>query len=157
MTILENGTLQTSVLQIFGGGDLAEPFEIAAAETIEPGMLVSIDPERPGKLRLATKAYDRTVAGVASGANGLNPAVTMGHVRGADSGSLPVALSGRVYALADATNGPIAPGDLLTTSDIPGHAMKVTDYQRAQGAIIGKAMSALEKDRDTILVLVSLQ
>ena len=52
------------------------------------------------------------------------------------------ALSGRVYALADASNGAIKPGDLLTSSDIPGHCMKVTDSHLAQGAIIGKAMSS---------------
>ena len=52
---------------------------------------------------------------------------------------------------------PIAPGDLLTTADVPGHAMKVTDFPRAQGAIIGKAMTALESGRGMVLVLVSLQ
>jgi hypothetical protein len=35
--------------------------------------------------------------------------------------------------------------------------MKVTDYPRAQGAIIGKAMTALESGSGTVLVLVNLQ
>jgi hypothetical protein len=68
-----------------------------------------------------------------------------------------VALSGRVYALADASKGAIKPGDLLTTSATPGHCMKVTDHAQAQGAIIGKAMSALKEGKGTVLVLVSLQ
>ena len=52
----------------------------------------------------------------------------------------------------------IAPGDLLTTSDIPGYAAKVTDHQRAQGAVLGKAMERLEKgEKGRILVLVTLQ
>jgi hypothetical protein len=72
-------------------------------------------------------------------------------------GNYPVALTGRVYCWADASDDPIAPGDLLTTSDIPGHAMKVTDYAKAQGAILGKAMSALEKGRGLVFVLVTLQ
>jgi len=47
---------------------------------------------------------------------------------------------------------------LLTTSATPGYAMKVTDYGRAQGAILGKAMEGLEKgQRGQILVLVTLQ
>jgi len=46
---------------------------------------------------------------------------------------------------------------VLTTSDVSGHAMKVTDYQRAQGAILGKAMSRLEAGRGLVLVLVTLQ
>jgi hypothetical protein len=68
-----------------------------------------------------------------------------------------VALAGRVYALADASTAAIKPGDLLTTSAVPGHVMKVTDYQRAQGAVIGKAMSSLETGEGLLLVLVSLQ
>ena len=72
-------------------------------------------------------------------------------------GSFPVALSGRVYCWADAAYGPIQPGDLLTTSDTAGHVMKATNYLKAQGAIIGKAMSALEAGQGLVLVLVSLQ
>jgi len=68
-----------------------------------------------------------------------------------------VALSGRVYVLADAANGAIKPGDLLTTSDTPGHAMKVTEHANAQGAILGKAMSTLKDGKGMVLVLVTLQ
>jgi hypothetical protein len=72
-------------------------------------------------------------------------------------GGQNVALSGRVYVLADAGTGPIKPGDLLTTSDTPGHAMKVADQSKAQGAILGKAMSGLKEGRGLVLVLVTLQ
>jgi hypothetical protein len=143
------------VLQITGG-DLAEPFEIANADTIEPGMVVAIDPDHPGQMRLATAAYDRTVAGVISGAGGIEAGVLM-YKDGTTPTSHPVALTGRVYVYADATNGAIEPGDLLTTSDTPGHAMKVTDHERAQGAILGKAMSRLETGKGLVLVLVTLQ
>jgi hypothetical protein len=68
-----------------------------------------------------------------------------------------VALSGRVYCRADTSSGPIEPGDLLTTSARPGHAMKAADHDRAQGAILGKAMSRLEHGTGLVLVLVSLQ
>ena len=50
----------------------------------------------------------------------------------AADGEHPVALTGRVYCWADASSNPVKPGDLLTTSDTPGHAMKVTDYAKAQ-------------------------
>ena len=144
-------------MQITGGSDLAEPFEIAGRENVKPGMVVAIDPEHPGQLRLAEKAYDRMVAGCISGANGLNPGLVMGQEGTAADGSFPVALSGRVYCWADASYGPIQPGDLLTTSDTPGHVMVVRDYQKAQGAIIGKAMSYLDEGQGLILILVSLQ
>jgi hypothetical protein len=152
-----DGRTQTEVLEITGGSDLAEPFKISGAESIVPGIVVAIDPEHPGQLRIADRAYDRTVAGCVSGANGLNPGLILEQEGTVAGGSLPVALSGRVYCWADASYGPIQPGDLLTTSDTRGHAMKVTDYTQAQGAIIGKAMSSLKGSKGLVLVLVTLQ
>jgi hypothetical protein len=149
------GMVRTTVLQITGGSDLAEPFEASGA--IKPGMVLAIDPKRPGRLRIADKAYDHTVAGIVSGANGINPGLTMGQQGTAADGSLPVALTGRVYCWANTSGGAISPGDLLTSSSTPGHAMKVTDYAKAQGAIIGKAMSNLERGEGLVLVLVTLQ
>jgi hypothetical protein len=151
------GRTRTEILEITGGSDLAEPFEISKAEAIQPGMVVAIDPERPGQLRIADEAYDRTVAGIVSGANGINPGLTMKQQGTVVDGSLPVSLTGRVYCWADASYSPIEPGDLLTTSDTPGHAMKVTNHAKAQGAIIGKAMTSLPKGRGLVLVLVTLQ
>jgi hypothetical protein len=142
-------------LTISGGCDLAEPFEISSVE-IPKGSLVTIDEENPGKLRLATQEYDTHVAGIVSGANGINCGISL-HQEGAMQGGQNVALSGRVYALADAANGSIKPGDLLTSSSTPGHVMKVTEPSRAQGAIVGKAMSGLKDGKGMVLVLVSLQ
>jgi hypothetical protein len=117
---------------------------------------VVIDRQHPGELSLSSREYDSCVAGIVSGANGINPGIAL-HQQGMMDGDQNVALSGRVYVLADASGGAIAPGDLLTTSGTPGHAMKVTDHKRAQGAIIGKAMSGLAKGRGMVLVLVTLQ
>jgi hypothetical protein len=152
-----NGTIRTNVLEITGGADLAEPFKIAGSVLIEPGTVVAIDSENAGQLRIAGKAYDKTVAGIISGAGEVNPGMIMGQQGTMADGDHPVALTGRVYVKADAGFGAIQPGDLLTTSDKPGYAMKVSDYQQAQGAIIGKAMTALEAGDGLVLVLVSLQ
>lgn len=149
------GNTRTCVLTITGGCDLAEPFDTTTAG-IPPGSVVVIDPSQPGKLKLSEKPYDRKVAGVVSGANGVNPGITLSQ-SGVIEGGINVALTGRVYVQADASNGSIEPGDLLTTSDTPGHGMKVTDYAKAQGAIIGKAMSCLENGRGLVLILVNLQ
>ena len=151
------GIARTEVLEITGGSDLAEPFDISGTESIQPGMVVVIDAENPGQLRIADRAYDRTVAGCVSGANGVNPGLMMHQEGSVANGSIPVALSGRVYCWVDASDDPIQPGDLLTTSDTPGHAMKVTDYARANGAILGKAMSSLAEGKGLVLILVSLQ
>jgi hypothetical protein len=155
-----NGRTTTKVLEITGGSDLSEQFEIRGIEaevSPSPGMVVSIDPERPGELVVSNNAYDWRVAGIISGAGGLNPGMLMGQNGSEADGGYPVALSGRVYCWADASKGPIEPGDLLTTSETPGHAMKVTDHDRAYGAIIGKAMSGLEEGKGLVLVLVALQ
>ena len=173
------GTVKCEVLKITGGADIAEPFDVKETEvikvgmvlTIDPenlisneahkvycrGMVLTIDPENPGKLKISEKAYDRCVAGIISGAGEIEPGMIMGQSGSMADGEYPVALTGRVYCWADALNAPIEPGDLLTTSDTPGYAMKVTDYTRAQGAVLGKAMSSLESGKGLVLVLVTLQ
>lgn len=151
------GVTRTDVLRIDNGSDLAEPFDIAGAEAVEPGMVVAIDAEHPGQLRIADSAYDHTVAGVVSGAGDIQPGLILQQEGTLADGEHPVALSGRVYVWADASNGAIVPGDLLTTSNTPGHAMKAADLEQAQGAILGKAMTELTEGTGLVLVLVSLQ
>ncbi len=153
-----DGRIITQELQITGGSDLSEQFDIdGVKDAVKAGMVVSIDPKRPGKLLISKMAYDNKVAGIISGAGGVKPGMMMGQKGSAADGVYPVALTGRVYCWADASTGAIQPGDLLTTSSVPGHAMKVSEHSRALGAIIGKAMTSLEKGKGLILVLVSLQ
>jgi hypothetical protein len=156
--VWNDGRVVCSELQLTGGSDLSEQFDVEPAdEEIKPGMLVCIDPKHPGELSVSTKPYDRRVAGVISGAGGIETGMLMGQKGSEADGSHPVALTGRVHCWADASNGGIQPGDLLTTSGTRGHAMKVTDYAKAQGAVIGKAMSSLETGQGLVFVLVALQ
>jgi hypothetical protein len=146
-----------SSITIEGGADLAEPFTITASQNDVPqGAVVVIDEQNPGHLKLSDQSYDTRVAGVVSGANGINPGIQM-QQQGLLEGGKNVALTGRVYVQADTSNGAIKPGDLLTTSTTPGHAMKVTDHARAAGAILGKAMTGLSGGNGMVLVLVTLQ
>ena len=156
----DNGVVTSDIVVINGGSDIAEPYDVAPAGDAQPipGMVVSIDPAQVGKLRVSARAYDRTVAGIISGANGINPGLTLGQKGTVADGEMPVANVGRVWCYVDAdAGGPVAPGDLLTTSATPGHAMKVTDHSAANGAVLGKAMSTLDCGRGMVLVLVSLQ
>jgi hypothetical protein len=73
------------------------------------------------------------------------------------AGEHPLAMTGRVWCLADASHGAIQRGDRLTTSPTVGHAMKAADEARAPGTVIGKAMSELREGRGLVLVLVNLQ
>ena len=162
-SLIINSAGQTSVkvLQITGGSDLAEPFDVSAVagdSKVEEGMVVAIDPARPGELRLATEPYDATVAGVVSGAKGLLPGMVMKSAGDKmTDGKHPVALSGRVWCWVDASFGSVRPGDLLTTSSTPGMAMRASDPTRRSGAVLGKAMTPLDSGRGLVLVLVSLQ
>lgn len=142
-------------IMILGEGlDYAEGFHATDHKKAGPGTVMSIDPDHPGKLTICTSAYDTKVAGIVAGANNLGSGVRLG----TDGFDLDVALAGRVYCNVEATGDAIQPGDLLTTSSIPGYARKATDYRRAQGAILGKAMQSLAKgEKGLILVLVTLQ
>ncbi|MEM7127435.1 MAG: hypothetical protein AAF702_13975 [Chloroflexota bacterium] len=155
--IVVSGAVETGTVAATAGADLAEHFAIQNDALTEPGMVVVIDPENPGQLRLAEGAYDRKVAGIISGAGGIQPGISIGQAGTLSFGDVQVALAGTVYAWADATSGSIEPGDLLTTSNRLGHAMKVDDYGLAQGAILGKAMTSLEEGTGLVLVLVTLQ
>ena len=94
--------------------------------------------------------------GVISGAGDYKPGLILGR-REELLGRLPLALVGKVYCKADATEIAIEIGDPLTTSATPGHAMKASDPLQAFGAgLIGKALAPLHKGRGLIPILVSL-
>lgn len=160
-----NGTAKSRItvdeIMLKGGADLAEYFDVltddGAEELIEPGTIVSIHPDFPGKLQKTAQAYDKKVAGVISGANGIDPGLIMSQDNSIASGDHAVALTGRVYVKATDANGKIKPGDFLTSSSIPGYAMKAKNMRKAKGAIIGKAMTGLEDSDGYVLVLISMQ
>ena len=145
-------------LRISGGADIAEPFDVVGNTQVSPGMIVSIHPGHVGKLTVASEAYDRKVAGIVSGANGIGTGMVLAQDGTLADGEHPIALTGRVWVLADAgANGPIEPGHMLTSSATLGHAMRADDPRRAFGATVGKAMSALDAGKGMVLVLVNLQ
>ena len=154
VAIEANGLVKVKTLQILGGADLAERFEVEGSP--EPGTVLRIHETRPGSLRVCDEPYCARVAGVVSGANDLAAGIELGR-DGNGAHSVPVALSGRVWVRCDAAAGAIHAGDLLTTAAHAGHAMRASDRGRAQGAILGKAMTSLETGAGLVLVLVSLQ
>ncbi len=136
------------------GADLAERFPVAT-DSVEPGSVLVIDPEQAGRLSVSNRPYDPRVAGVAAGARDYKPGITLGS--NGEAGRVAVTLSGTVYCRVSAENGKIRAGDLLTSAKTPGHAMRVTDFDAARGAILGKAMQDLEGETGMLLVLASLQ
>ena len=88
------------------------------------------------------------------------PGIILGE---AGAGRYKIATTGRVKIKVDATRRPIAIGDLLVTSDIPGLAMKSESVTLAgvkmhrPGTIVGKALEPLPAGRGEILALLTLQ
>jgi hypothetical protein len=112
--------------------------------------------EADGRLRPSRHAYDRRVAGVVSGSGPYRPGIVLNRTESSEPRAA-VALIGRVMCKVDAGYGAIETGDLLTTSETPGHAMKVCDFVRAPGAIVGKALQGWRDGRGLIPILVALQ
>ena len=127
--------------------NVAEYFPVT--EDVEPGTVLVIGED--SKLQTSGKAYDTTVAGIVSTA----PGVALGTNETGNAGEELIAVAGRVPCKVDATYAPIMPGDLLTTSDTQGHAMKATNPQI--GTILGKALEPLDSGTGVIEVLVTLQ
>ncbi len=110
-----------------------------------------------GVLQPSDEPYDRRVAGVVSGAGSYRPGIVLDRAVERGPNRAPIALLGKVFCKVDATDDPIAVGDLLTTSRVPGHAMKAADPARAFGAVIGKALASLRSGRGLVPVLVALR
>lgn len=132
--------------------DFAEDFEVL--EMTEPGEVMVLTEN--GSLAPSTKAYDKKVVGVLSGAGKYKPGIILDN-QGKKENRKPVAMMGKVYCKVDADTIPIEVGDLLTTSYTPGFAMKATDPYKSFGAIIGKALGRIKTGKGLIPILVTLQ
>jgi hypothetical protein len=139
---------------ILANADCAEEFEVDQAHDVEPGSVVVLNPS--GKLTATTTAYDKRVVGVVSGAGNLRPGVVLDRRVGSTT-RRAVALIGKVNCRVDADIRPVEIGDLLTSSETRGYAMKAERTTEAFGAIIGKALSPLSSGCGLIPILVTLQ
>jgi hypothetical protein len=131
-----------------GWADVAE--YVYGTNGLESGDVVIIDPDGRNRVKPCEKLNDSRVAGIVS----TNPTIMVGHLVDHVDG-YPLALNGIVPCKVTAEKVSIRPGDLLTTSNIRGHAIKAVDPK--PGTIIGKAMEPLESGRGVINVLVNLQ
>ncbi len=138
------------------GNDVAEVFEFSEDLSARRGMVVCIDPDVPGALGACERRADPKIAGVISGAGGLEAGIVLGQRPGGEV-DLPVALAGRAWVLADATCGAIEPGDLLVSSARAGYACAASEDDPSRGTVLGKAMSGLDRDDGLVLALIAPQ
>jgi hypothetical protein len=142
------GNVEVTGDLILTGADCAEAFAVADAGLLEPGMVAVVDDD--GLMRPCDRSYDTRAAGIVSGAGGVRPAIVLDR----RAGAVPLALMGTAWCWCDASASPIAPGDLLTSSDRTGHARRADDVARSFGALVGKALSALPTGTGLVRVLV---
>jgi hypothetical protein len=72
-------------------------------------------------------------------------------------GEIPLAVVGIVPCKVTSENGPIYPGDLLVSSSIPGYAMKGTNTDKMENAVLGKAIGTLSSNVGVIEILVTVR
>jgi hypothetical protein len=135
---------------ILAGADVAEQFDVVSDDgDVRPGSVVVLD--SVGRISTTVQPYDTRVAGIVSGAGDRAPALVLDRESdGVDSAASaserqPLAVVGKAWCLADATGEPIRVGDLLTTARRAGHAMRATSRVESIGAVIGKALTPLER------------
>ena len=120
--------------------DLAEIYK--GDSDIEPGTVVVFGGEF--EITECEEDSSHAVAGVIS----TDPA----HLMNAEAEGSPVALAGRVPCKV---TGPVAKGDLMVSSSVPGHAK--ADNNASAGRIIGKAIEDKDGDDNGVIeVLVNM-
>lgn len=130
--------------------DIAESYEPSSdSQELEPGDIVVLDEQEEMKVKKSTEPYSSLVIGIVS----TNPNMVMGVLEG-DEDHPPVALLGHVPTKVTTENGPVKIGDLIVTSSKPGYGMKCDDYDKCQGAVVGKALQNLENGEGLIEVLM---
>jgi hypothetical protein len=122
------GTINTS------GADLAERY--TSQEPLEFGDVVVIDPLNDHAVKKSKYQYEPTMVGVVS--------TDPGFISGAyTENSYPIGLIGRVPVKVSTENGMVQVGDYLTTSSVPGVAMKAT----LSGRVLGKALESIDPSK----------
>ncbi len=111
--------------------DLAEWIHYTGEEP-QPGELLTVGDDSSAASVKKTAANDQMIIGAVT----TDPAQTFSN--NDDGHSVRLALTGRIPIKVSLENGPIQPGDYLTTSSIPGVAMKAT----TAGRMVGVALTA---------------
>jgi len=127
--------------------DLAERMTVGEKD-IQEGDLVSIKYE--GMLGKTTKVCDPNLIGVVS--SDRTRLIMMEHADEDKENSRYIALVGVVYCNVSDENGPIAIGDPITSSSIPGVGMKADKACK----IVGYAMDNFKEKRGEVLIFCNV-
>lgn len=154
MSLDQSGNLITKGSQTASSNpDIAEM--IPTATNVEAADVIVADPDNTERAIKSTSAYQSSVIGVvADGTSSfvIDPYREGKKTKPANSDLHPMVLAGRVPVKVTNEGGVVKPGDYLTASSTPGHAMKAT---RA-GATIGKALEAFDGTTGSVLALINI-
>ncbi|MEL6678541.1 MAG: hypothetical protein AAFQ51_07535, partial [Pseudomonadota bacterium] len=150
-TIHLNGDAGDIILR---NADCAEEFTVEHETTAEPGTVMVLGED--AVLKPCARAFDKSAVGVVSGAGEYKPGIVLDR-QDDMTNRRPIALVGKVYVKVTNANGPIAIGDLLTTSAVEGHAMRADNPLDAFGAVVGKALAPFDEATGMIPMVVALQ
>ncbi|WP_395375392.1 hypothetical protein [Marinicella sp. W31] len=144
-----NGNVSADGTYTSPAADFAEM--LPAVKGLEPADVLVIGED--GRLTRSTKAYQTAVAGVYS----TKPAFLGGMKDNLDiDANVPLAVVGIIPVKVNSENGAIKPGDMLTASNMAGHAMRA-DSSAPNGSVIGKSLGTLDEEIGVISMLVILQ
>lgn len=152
------GTTAVSIMAkgtITGGlADIGEYIPVAGSDAVySQGDVVSVMPAPTVTFEKSTVPYDDRLAGVIT--------TTAGFVAGGgdDShGSTVIALAGRIPVNVTTANGAIHVGDVLTSSEMPGIAMRATQPGRVIGIALQDDFGDIQHPNATsqVMMLVNL-
>jgi hypothetical protein len=149
-SIEDTGTIRAAGSIIAGTTpDIAET--IHTAGDVEAADVVKANPDRGESVVTTKKPYDSAAVGVIS--DGTSAFIINAYAK-SDTSKLngkPLVLAGRVPVKVTDEGGPIRPGDDLTSSSTPGHAMRAT----RPGPTIGKALGSFDGSRGKVLALIN--
>ncbi|MBI2050646.1 MAG: hypothetical protein HYT31_02475, partial [Parcubacteria group bacterium] len=129
------------------GADYAEYF-LTADVDLQAGEVVCVDVTKDNAVKRCARAADGNVMGIVS----TKPAIVGNAGKNQDkSRSVIVGMLGQVPAKVSAENGPIRPGDSLTSAALPGYAMAAS----AGDSTVGVALEGLAQGTGTIKALIS--
>ncbi|MEK7156391.1 MAG: immunoglobulin-like domain-containing protein, partial [Patescibacteria group bacterium] len=132
------------------GNDYAEMFPVSS-----PGIgaadIVAVDAGQPVSMKLAERG-DRALAGAIS----TDPGQTLGDISA--TGMRPVALAGRVPVKVNLEGGPIAVGDRIAPSSMPGVGMKAGPFDSSVGIALESFSGGLtSQDSGTVTTMLDIQ
>lgn len=126
-------------------GNIGYTFDIADSEASAGDIVITSE---DGKIVRSTEAFDNKIFGIVQDET---QSIVVFKPKG--STGKPIARNGVVEVNVTTSNGPIKPGDYITSSTVPGKGQKAT----ISGYVIGLSMGSLDEGTGKIPVAIQIE